>query len=84
MEIRYFAQVVAVFSPARLITLFESFDRFAQLHDDETLFYPAMSIPLSNLNFAQFIEPNNLAIAQAIARMTVSYASKIRQPCRPR
>ena len=48
-------------------TLFESFDRFAQLHDDETLFYLAHEYTLSNLNFAQFIEPNNPAITQAIA-----------------
>lgn len=48
--------------------LFESFDRFAQLHDDKTLFYPAHEYTLSNLEFAQFIEPNNLDIQQAIAK----------------
>nr|WP_312116316.1 hydroxyacylglutathione hydrolase [Moraxella sp. CTOTU47915] len=47
-------------------TLFESFDRFAQLHDDEALFYPAHEYTLSNLKFAQFIEPNNPAIQKAI------------------
>lgn len=48
--------------------LFESFDRFAQLHDDKTLFYPAHEYTLSNLKFAQFIEPNNLAIQRAIEK----------------
>ena len=47
-------------------TLFESFDRFAQLHDDKTSFYPAHEYTLSNLKFAQFIEPNNPAIQKAI------------------
>ena len=59
-------------------TLFESFDRFAQLHDDETLFYPAHEYTLSNLNFAKFIEPNNPAIAQAIA-----HDSELRQQNTP-
>ena len=59
-------------------TLFESFDRFAQLHDDETLFYPAHEYTLSNLNFAKFIEPNNPAIAQAIA-----HDSELRQQNKP-
>ena len=58
--------------------LFESFERFAQLHDDETLFYPAHEYTLSNLNFAQFIEPNNPAIAQAIA-----HDSELRQQNTP-
>ncbi len=47
--------------------LFESFDRFAGLHDADTLFYPAHEYTLSNLKFAQFIEPNNPNIQQAIA-----------------
>ena len=58
--------------------LFESFERFAQLHDDETLFYLAHEYTLSNLNFAQFIEPNNPAITQAIA-----HDSELRQQNTP-
>ena len=59
-------------------TLFESFERFAQLHDDETLFYPAHEYTLSNLNFAQFIEASNPAIAQAVA-----HDSELRQQNTP-
>ncbi|MFW2178062.1 MULTISPECIES: hydroxyacylglutathione hydrolase [unclassified Moraxella] len=46
--------------------LFESFDRFNELHDDKTLFYPAHEYTLSNLKFAQSIQPNNADIAHAI------------------
>ena len=45
--------------------LFESFERFAELHDEQTLFYPAHEYTLANLKFAQFIEPNNQVIKQA-------------------
>lgn len=58
--------------------LFESFDRFAQLHDDDTLFYPAHEYTLSNLKFAQFIEPTNPSIQQAIA-----YDSQLRAQGKP-
>lgn len=55
--------------------LFESFMRFAELHDglykeDRTLFYPAHEYTLANLKFAQSIEPTNAAIAQAIEQDT--------------
>lgn len=46
--------------------LFESFDRFNDLHDDKTLFYPAHEYTLSNLKFAEFIEPDNAQIKLAI------------------
>lgn len=48
--------------------LFESFERFNDLHNENTLFYPAHEYTLSNLKFAQFIEPNNLAIQRAIEK----------------
>lgn len=48
--------------------LFVSFDRFNDLHDDKTLFYPAHEYTLSNLKFAEFIEPNNPHIQTAIAK----------------
>ncbi len=51
--------------------LFESFDRFNSLHDDTALFYPAHEYTLSNLKFAQMIEPNNMDIQQAIAKATM-------------
>ena len=53
-----------------ILQLFESFDRISQLHDEDVLFYPAHEYTLSNLKFAQAIEPNNAAIAQAIAHDT--------------
>lgn len=49
-----------------MVQLFESFDRFNDLHDDKTLFYPAHEYTLSNLKFAEFIEPNNPHIQTAI------------------
>lgn len=50
--------------------LFDSFMRFGELHDDNALFYPAHEYTLSNLKFAQFIEPTNPAIEQAIEQDT--------------
>lgn len=48
--------------------LFVSFDRFNDLHDENTLFYPAHEYTLSNLKFAEFIEPENPQIQTAIAK----------------
>lgn len=49
-----------------MVQLFESFDRFNDLHDENALFYPAHEYTLSNLKFAEFIEPNNPHIQTAI------------------
>lgn len=46
--------------------LFESFDRFNDLHEETALFYPAHEYTLSNLKFAEYIEPNNPIIKSAI------------------
>lgn len=46
--------------------LYASFDRFNELHDGDTLFYPAHEYTLSNLKFAQSLAPTSAAIAQAI------------------
>ncbi|WP_410472175.1 hydroxyacylglutathione hydrolase [Faucicola mancuniensis] len=45
--------------------LFDSFSRFNTLNE-QTLFYPAHEYTLSNLKFAQVIEPNNENIRQKI------------------
>lgn len=58
--------------------LFESFDRFNDLHDDKTLFYPAHEYTLSNLKFAEFIEPDNSQIQMAIEK-----AGQLRQNNQP-
>lgn len=51
--------------------LFESFMRFAELHDENILFYPAHEYTLANLKFAEFIEPTNSTITQAIEQDTI-------------
>ena len=58
--------------------LFDSFMRFDELHDDNALFYPAHEYTLSNLKFAQFIEPTNPAILQAI-----DHDTQLRQQNKP-
>lgn len=46
--------------------LYASFDRFNELHDADTLFYPAHEYTLSNLKFAQSVAPTNVDIQAAI------------------
>lgn len=43
--------------------MYDSFARYQTLPDD-TIFYPAHEYTLSNLKFAQFLEPNNADIAK--------------------
>lgn len=58
--------------------LFVSFDRLNDLHEPTALFYPAYEYTLSNLKFAEFIEPNN-----AVIQAEIAHAQATRQAGKP-